>query len=254
MTDIFENWLPGHIALYDESWKQGALPFRNYKLKWTDKLYIISKYGLNYMKTKTRKYQHKLVLNYLGVKKPYKLRKPDNQVPLIVSCSSIIERKRVDLIPEVLHNIEIPLKWIHFGDGELKKQVMAKASGLPEHIDFEIKGSVPNDEILSFYSCHKVDMFISLSISEGLPVSMMEAISYGIPVFAMNICGVPEIVNKTTGILIGKKTGVKTIASVLRDTLKNKKFNKEAIINYFVDNFEAENNYMRFVKNIKSLK
>ena len=46
------------------------------------------------------------------------------------------------------------------------------------------------------------DLFVNMSLSEGIPVSIMEAISFGIPIIATNVGGNAEIVNDETGVLI----------------------------------------------------
>lgn len=46
-------------------------------------------------------------------------------------------------------------------------------------------------------------MFINVSSSEGLPVSIMEACSFGIPIIATNVGGTAEIVQAgVNGILL----------------------------------------------------
>ena len=55
-------------------------------------------------------------------------------------------------------------------------------------------------------------MFINLSSSEGIPVSIMEAQSFGIPVIATNVGGSGEIVVSETGVLVDEN---RTEASVL---------------------------------------
>ena len=69
-------------------------------------------------------------------------------------------------------------------------------------VTWELAGQLDHREVLSFYERHHVDALLSLSLSEGLPVSMMEAQSYGIPIVACAVHGVPEIVNERTGILL----------------------------------------------------
>ena len=63
-------------------------------------------------------------------------------------------------------------------------------------------GYVPNVEIMQFMEESNVDVFINLSTSEGVPVSIMEAQSYGIPVIATNVGGTGEIIDKDNGILL----------------------------------------------------
>jgi glycosyltransferase involved in cell wall biosynthesis len=51
-----------------------------------------------------------------------------------------------------------------------------------------------NPELLTWYAANSIDLFINLSETEGLPVSMMEAGSFAIPVIATNVGGVSEII------------------------------------------------------------
>jgi glycosyltransferase involved in cell wall biosynthesis len=55
---------------------------------------------------------------------------------------------------------------------------------------------------MRYYSINTVDLFINVSSSEGVPVSIMEAMSFGIPVIATAVGGTPEIVSEKTGWLI----------------------------------------------------
>ena len=45
-----------------------------------------------------------------------------------------------------------------------------------------------------FYKENPVDLFVNVSTTEGLPISIMEAISFGIPVLATNVGGTHEVV------------------------------------------------------------
>lgn len=49
---------------------------------------------------------------------------------------------------------------------------------------------------------NSIDWFISLSSSEGLPISICEALSYGVPVIATDVGGVSEVVTSDVGILL----------------------------------------------------
>ena len=44
-----------------------------------------------------------------------------------------------------------------------------------------------------------VDLFLTVSANEGIPVSIMEAQSFGIPVIATDVGGISEIVNNVNG-------------------------------------------------------
>ena len=92
---------------------------------------------------------------------------------------------------------------------------------------------------------------MNVSISEGLPVSIMEAISLGIPVIATDVGGVKEIVNEVTGILIKtdiKKAQLSNILDGINTTYDLLPNDRKGIRNFWVENFNAKKNYYEFCK------
>ena len=61
---------------------------------------------------------------------------------------------------------------------------------------------MPNEKIMDFLKLNSVNVFLNVSTTEGLPVSIMEALSFGIPVIATDVGGVGELVNERTGKLL----------------------------------------------------
>jgi glycosyltransferase involved in cell wall biosynthesis len=61
------------------------------------------------------------------------------------------------------------------------------------------------------------DVYISLSSSEDIPHSMLEALSYGIPVISTDVGGVSEVIkNGENGFLLPADPGSKEVAELLR--------------------------------------
>lgn len=239
--------------LYDERWGQVGLPFRLFQIKKVDKVFCISQKGQEYFKSKIpAKFHSKIELSYLGVNQHSKLiESPKKDVKTIVSCSSLLPFKNVLGIVDILKASSMPIKWIHFGDGPEKEKVLEKAKELPSNIDFESKGHVNNEEVITFYQNNHVDLFVSLSTSEGLPVSMMEAMSFGIPILSTNVGGIAELVlNEKTGFLVALEDEVE---------IKRETFNQAILYNFDADeikemyhlNFNANNNYTKFTQMLK---
>ena len=67
-----------------------------------------------------------------------------------------------------------------------------------------------------------VDLFLNVSEYEGVPVSVMEAQSFGIPVIATAVGGTPEIVNEENGFLLPENPSQDEIASAIYDVVTNK--------------------------------
>lgn len=241
--------------IYDNNWSTINVPFFEYRIKTVDELYLISKDGYNYIRNRTPdKFIQNLKLSYLGVSKPNINQKKieDKDKYVIVSCARVVDFKRIHKIPLVLKYLELPVKWIHFGDGPLFEELKKDLKKLPENIEVELKGHVSNYDILDFYKKTSVNVLLSISLSEGLPVSMMEAIGHGIPVVAVNAGGISEIVGPKSGVLIPKSASYKEIAGYLNDCLKESLLTQKEIIDYFDVHFNAENNYTNFIQSIKA--
>lgn len=183
--------------------KEGFIPFRNFEMRHVEKILPVSQYAFQAIKKEFPFFKN-LTRVRLGVNDNGE--NPVNSADEfhIVSCSSLIPLKRVHLIIRVLKELSFPVKWTHFGDGELRDIILGEAGKLPGNIRYEFKGFVPNAEIIQFYRTVPVDLFINLSELEGIPVSVMEAISFGIPSIGCNICGVPEIITPESGFLFEK--------------------------------------------------
>jgi glycosyltransferase involved in cell wall biosynthesis len=86
------------------------------------------------------------------------------------------------------------------GDGELKQQLKQKSIELDIMSRIYFLGIVK--DMPSFYNA--IDVFCLTSAMEGLPLSILEAQSCGVPVIATNVGGCSEVIDKKTGILIEK--------------------------------------------------
>src|SRR5690606_2771920 len=118
-------------------------------------------------------YTNKLELSLLGVKNyTQDLNIKHFEKKLIISCSTVSEGKGVLKTLNILKNVSYPIHWIHFGDGPEYDKLTTQITNLPNHISVDLKGHIQNKEVISFYQKNKVDLFLSLSTSEGIPVSM----------------------------------------------------------------------------------
>lgn len=235
--------------LYEERARNGIIPFRYFQMKSVKKVFAISKNGREYLADKFQEYRDKISLSYLGVF--------DNGInPLmpqlsftIVSCSSLIPLKRVHLIIEILKHINLNVNWVHFGDGELRDELLKETKLLSSNISVQFKGHINNDELINFYKKTPVHLFITTSETEGLPVSLQEAISFGIPAIATDVGGISEIINEHTGFLIEKEFNVEHIAKLIMEFERSEKNTSEfrnKVKAYWENRFNASANYADF--------
>jgi glycosyltransferase involved in cell wall biosynthesis len=233
------------------------LPYRKYLLNELSLTSSISVDGINYMRlahnfNKT----NKLVLSRLGKinnRNPHPFISGSDLIT-ICSCSTLTSVKRVELIIDFIKSlsVHIKIKWVHFGDGILKEKLLKLAEESLINIDYNFRGIVPNDEILNFYNLNFIDLFINFSESEGIPVSIMEAQSAGIPVLATNVGGTSEIVNNENGFLVEKDFNLKEVVTIIKrylsSTEEEKQRKRNASYENWKQNYNAETNYIEFVK------
>jgi len=114
---------------------------------------------------------------------------------------------------------EIQVEWHHIGEDELDGQLMNLAAQElgPAGIHYEFLGMMPNEKVFEIYHQTQPDLFINASKSEGLPVSVMEAMSFGIPVIATAVGGTPEIVKDGfNGFLLRQDPTAEEIAEAIK--------------------------------------
>ncbi len=240
--------------LYAERWPDSIIPFRNLQMESVSKIFTVSKDGLIYLQKNYLGYKNKFHLNHLCIS--------DNgvgpfcceQVFTIVSCSNLIPLKRVNLIAELLCKTDFPIKWVHFGNGAEKDNILEIVKKMPSKISVELKGHVANADIIKFYQTNSVNVFIHLSQTEGgVTLAIQEAASFGIPLIGTETGGIPEIVNETTGILIPVDFDIIKVSEII-NTFPESKYNtlefRKGVREFWKENFDAEKNYVDFYRKI----
>ncbi len=132
----------------------------------------------------------------------------NNEKIKILFLAVLIERKGIiDLIEasnKIIKEVEKNRKQVEFiiaGEGELlvSSKVLVKKLKLDKYFNFV--GWVNNEQ--KHQLLQDTDLFILPSYNEGLPLSILEAISYGIPIISTNVGSINEAVkNGENGYLI----------------------------------------------------
>lgn len=246
--------------LYEERAYLNYLPFQEKMIQKFDMLFPCSQQGSRYLQKKYPQYADKIETSYLGVADRFHFQFPKKQeVFHIASCSNVIPLKRVNRIAESLSEITgYQVRWTHFGDGELMNQVESIALNLPKNISVDFRGRVPNKEIYDFYNNYNINLFVNVSTSEGLPVSIMEAISFGIPVIATDVGGTAEIVeDSVNGFLLDKDFTNKELCTLICAVIKMSKMEYESLCcnsrRIYEEKFSAKKNYTVFCQRLAEL-
>ncbi len=251
--------------LYDEQIPSGYQPFKEAMDSKLDRLIFVSETGRDhYIKKFKRTENSKYGLYLLGTVNTMTDEETARSVScdhqdefLLVSCSRIDKIKRVGLIADALSLIDdVKIRWVHFGSGILEDEVRAGAEillGERENISFDHEGFVGNEVIHEFYKDRHPDVFINVSSSEGNPVSVMEALSYGIPVIAPAICNFPNMI-QDCGLLVSEECRAEELAEAIRkfahmpdDEIVRLRSNARKC---WEEKFDAEKNNRKFVEEV----
>jgi glycosyltransferase involved in cell wall biosynthesis len=126
-------------------------------------------------------------------------------VPIILCVSALIPRKGHSVLLRAMQELEsrgvTSELWLA-GDGDLRKALRqeVRARGLEKRVKF--LGTLPHSQLMSLYANGRVTMGALASYHEGIPVSLMEAMAFGVPVIATQAGGIPELLSNGAGLMI----------------------------------------------------
>jgi glycosyltransferase involved in cell wall biosynthesis len=245
----------GGYDIYDERHPDNYLPFRHFIYSQTAAIWPNSEMGVSYIKSKNM-FPQKVAKQYWGTTDHGLANFDSSGIFRIVSCSNLIPLKRVHLILEILAAVKFKIEWVHFGSGVLEPEIRSAAAKLPENVQVKFMGNMPNQKVIEFYRNNSVNLFITTSETEGLPVSIQEAISFGIPVMATAVGGIPEIVNSQTGVLLDKDFSIGEASAILNNfpqSQMNEMHFRLNVRKFWLENFEAERIYSYFYTKLQEL-
>ncbi|MBR0474624.1 MAG: glycosyltransferase [Erysipelotrichaceae bacterium] len=152
----------------------------------------------------------------------------------MIAVGSLIERKGfLDLIDIMNQLCKMDARW-HlnlFGDGEQKQDILNKIKEYGLENNVTVHGFQSKDVINSYLS--KSSIYMMTSHSEALPIVLLEAVSFGLPIVAYECPGVDEIVEEGLNgyIIAGRDLDdycAKTM-KLMNDTELRKQFGKHSL-------------------------
>ena len=245
-----ENWISGKIIsrahgydVYDERLEKGAFwPDRIKILENLDAVFTISESGKNYLKNKSEN-STKIECIHLGSVPINNTVEFDSETVNIISCSNNARIKRLDLIEDSIKlfaqkNPQRKISWSHIGISN--REYIVK--DIPNNLSISFLGYIENEKIRDYYMDNKMNLFINLSDSEGIPVTIMDAFSVGIPVIARDVGGISEIVSNQNGVLLSSNGNIEEAQEALNTVLLNWSLKSKSAVKTFESNFNSITN------------
>ena len=145
-----------------------------------------------------------------------KIANMSDQIALGTAANVDIRYKGQQFVIEALGNLK-KLGYTNFeyqilgaGDNSYLKEV-AKNCGVQDQVKF--LGSFPHEKVFKWLK-EDLDVYIQPSLQEGLPRSVIEAMSVGLPCIGSDVAGIPELLDKKW-VFQRKKNKSKQISELL---------------------------------------
>jgi colanic acid/amylovoran biosynthesis glycosyltransferase len=199
--------------------------------------------------------ENKIVTVHCGVETDVFL--PRYRTPIgpvtFLSVGSLLARKGHVYLVEacrVLKEHHINFRCSIVGEGPQRAELQRLIEKYKIEEEIALVGSAPHEDVQTYFD--NTDVFVLPSLSEGIPVVLMEAMSKALPVVATRITGVPELVtHQKDGILVSPGNDTELAEAMMRlakDTELRKILGDNAR-----KKIEADFNLEKSVSKIKSL-
>lgn len=249
-SDLYEHLAPAKYV-----------PLRAEMLRETDAVYLISEHGLNYLRAQYPSLCSRFRLAKLGTEDGGLGAWSPSPVLRILTCSALVPLKRIDKLIEALALTNIPICWDHFGEGKDEEKLRALAAeklgekGTATNVRYTFRGFAEHADLMRHLRRTEYDWFLNVSTSEGIPVSVMEANSFGIPCLATRVGGNPEIVREgCNGELLSADFSAEELAARLAELYalppERRAAYRAQARRLWEENYRAEKVYGEFVRGL----
>ncbi len=246
-----------NYELYEEEAPHHYIPLKRQFVADIDRFYAVSRQGQAYLKRVYGVPANKATLSRLGVPVPEQMATTSSGNALyVLSISFCVPHKRVDLIIEALARLseklpEMDIYWTHLGAGPLHESLKDQAASafLWRNVHWSMPGHLSNAGVKLYLESQPVDLLLNASKNEGVPVSVMEAMSYGVPAVAPDVGGVAELVSAECGCLMHHAPSAQELAEAIAALLPRLKLPglRVAARDKICADFHAGRNYARFI-------
>ena len=231
----------------------------NLKVKKAYKILIISNFNFNFIKNRDNDIDtSKFIIHHCGIDtityKSKSLLERNNKLPVILSVARLTPMKGIDTLinaSSILHNKGLEHKLIIAGYGTYKKFLndLSNSLGIQNFVEF--KDYCPPEEVKKLL--YSSNLFVLASKIEGIPVSVMEAMSTGLPVITTKITGIPELIdNNINGFLVSPDDPIE-LSNKIEEILKMTKTELQEIANNARLKIETEFNMIKLTNELQNL-
>ena len=244
--------------LYPYSIGLKSMPFQREWVFACDMVACVSRHGAQYLADLYPQAQGRVEVRRLGISDPGLLA-PTGEYPSsikVLSASMMRANKRVPLIGAgvvTLAACGMKVHWTHLGDGPDRAQVESILASAPATLTWDLPGQVHVSEVRQAMDTGGFDVFVNVSMSEGAPVSIMEAQAVGIPTVATDVGGSAEVAEPDLNAIVHRDITPEALADALLSAASLEPALRLARRQRWNDNYNAATNYKAFAKELAAM-
>ena len=181
------------------------------KAKSTTMTRVISRDGFDMLVARGVDPDSKLRILPMGVRIPCQPNFHVPRMPVVLCPADLLEVKGHRHLIEawrIVRGRGIRAKLWLAGEGNLRRDLTKMVNCLRLADSVRFMGTVTHDELLGAYAAGKISAVVLASVDlgngchEGIPVALVEAMSYAVPVIGTRTGGIPELLVPGVGLLI----------------------------------------------------
>lgn len=244
--------------LYPYAHGMTSIPFQRAQVFACDLIACVSTHGRDFLSDTYPGASGRLQVHRLGIPDPGVVA-PTGRYPdelRVLSVSSLKPNKRVGLIAAAVIGLArrgVRTHWTHLGSGQDMTAVSALLANAPAGLSWDLPGLVDVTEVRRRLATEGYDAFVNVSLSEGAPVSVMEAQSVGIPTVATDVGGTAEVAEKSQNVIVDRDLSVDDLCTALMRAAEMPQELRRARRQRWAAMFNSDFNYTTFAHALAAL-
>ncbi|MEO0071332.1 MAG: glycosyltransferase [candidate division WOR-3 bacterium] len=177
----------------------------------------------------SEKYQEKVKVIHIGVnlQPTAQSREQEADRRFVIACpGDFIPKKGQKFLIEAIGILKSQgwgnIHCLLIGEGPMEKELRRQVAKLGLENSITFVRFLPHSELMAMLKKGAIDAVIMPSIvtpdgdKEGIPVTLMEAMAFGVPVISTKTGGIMELVSQGSGILVPEKSAEALVGAILR--------------------------------------
>ena len=144
--------------------------------------------------------------------------------PTFIYVGRVSQEKSIDLLIKAFDPVwrqHPDARLLIIGGGPQEQELRELASQLESSRAITFTGSVPNHQLIAENLYRLGDVFVTASTTENQPISILEALSFGLPIIGPRAKGLPEMILDGQNGRLAEPKDIQTLSAAMQEAVQN---------------------------------